>query len=61
MTSAFDGNDIVISLALTGEDTRELQSGFYDVFISDVGPTDARAIRILHGLFKVTPATTRGE
>lgn len=60
MTAAFDGNDIVISLALTGQDTYALSSGFYDVFLSDVGVVDARAIRVLHGKLDVTPATTDG-
>jgi hypothetical protein len=47
-------------MSLTGAETRELaqKSGYYDMFLSDVGVTDARAFRILYGPLSVAPAVT---
>jgi len=40
-----------ITLSLTGADTRLLtQSGYYDIVVSDILTTDARAYKILEGV-----------
>lgn len=58
LTAALDGNDITIALSMTGQETRSLVGGYYDMFVSDVGGTDTRALRVLHGQVVVEPATT---
>lgn len=60
LTKGYTANDIVITLTLTGEQTRQIagKSGFYDMFISDVGLTDAKAFRILYGPLSVANAVT---
>jgi hypothetical protein len=60
-TPSYDLNDIVIDIAMTGQQTRTVGPGFYDVFLSDVGAVDARAIRILDGNLVVLPAVTAGS
>lgn len=59
MTPSFDGNDIVIDLALTGQQTRTLQSGYYDVLLTDAGSADAKGLLILFGPLTVKPVTTK--
>jgi hypothetical protein len=51
MTLAYDGLDIVVSLDMSGSDTRALPLGkaYYDVILSDIGVTDARAVLIAAG------------
>jgi hypothetical protein len=52
MTCAFDENDLVVTLSMTGEQTRELYNrqwgtlrrGYFNIIISDVGTVDSRAI-----------------
>lgn len=54
----FSGNDLVIAFHASGSSTRAWRTGFYDLFVSDVGTIDERAIRPLWGSFVVTPAVT---
>lgn len=61
LTPSYDANDIVIDLSLTGAETRAQAGGYYDLFISDPGADDARAIRLLHGVVRVTAAITDAE
>lgn len=61
LTPSYDGNDIVIDLSLTGAETRAQAGGYYDMFISDTGATDARAVRLLHGTVRVATAITAAE
>lgn len=50
LTVSIDGTDIVVNISLTGAQTRLVpRDGFYDVILSDVGMTDARALKILSG------------
>jgi hypothetical protein len=60
LSSTYSGNDIVITLTLTGAFTRALEqrSAHYDMFISDTGTTDTRAFRLLYGPLTVSPAVT---
>jgi hypothetical protein len=53
-TPEFDGADnIIIRFSMTGSDTRLVtKSGYYDLVISDVGTTDARAYTLLKGSVK---------
>lgn len=56
----FVDNDIRIYWTLTGAETRQPLAGFYDLFISDVGATDAKAIKLDEGKIKVKPSITTG-
>lgn len=48
-----DANTVSVQFSMTGADTRALdRGGFYDVLISDVGTTDARAYILLFGTVK---------
>lgn len=58
LTSAFDGDDITVDLILTGEQTRSMVKGYYDIVISDVGTVDARAMTIASGKVKVGTTVT---
>lgn len=58
LVPAFDNNDIVVSWELSGSETRLLKSGYYGLTISDEGPTDDRAIQLLHGPFDLGSVTT---
>lgn len=58
MDVSFDGDDLVIAISASGSHTRAWRSGYYDIFVSDVGTVDARAIRPLHGEFVVASAVT---
>lgn len=60
MSRAYDLNDIVITWTMTGADVRTLRRGNYDIVLSDVGVTDAKAVRILSGLISVSPGPTAG-
>lgn len=51
-------NDILGELTMTGQQTRTLVSGYYDVVLSDVGAVDARAVRVLFGEFAVQTLVT---
>lgn len=59
LTVSLDDADILIDLVLTGAETRALASGgYYDILLSDVGTTDARALKLLAGQFTVNPTVT---
>lgn len=58
LTPSYDEDDIVVDLELTGAQTREVVGGYYDIIISDVGTTDARAIPIASGKVKVGTLVT---
>lgn len=59
MTPSYDANDIVIDLALTGDDTRNsMESGYYDVLMSDVGLIDEAAVQVLSGQVTVKPSVS---
>lgn len=51
LSYVFSGaNVVVINLDMNGSETRQLlESGFYDILMSDPLTTDARVIRILDG------------
>lgn len=51
-------NDIIVDLVLTGADTRAMESGHYDIVLSDTGTTDARGIELLHGSVTVQTLAT---
>lgn len=40
------GTDIVVTLSMTGADTRLVTRGVYDLYLSDDGPQDVRAMRV---------------
>lgn len=67
MTVSIDGADVVIDMSLTGAQTRALaekitNNTYYDVWLSDVGPTDARALRLLQGrLLKESSITAAAD
>lgn len=59
------GVDVVIDLTLTGAETRDLNdvlgdTAYYDMFISDVGPADVRALKIQFGKVGVESNVTAG-
>lgn len=58
LTKSYDGEDIVINWSMTGSQTRSLQSGYYDLILSDVGSTDANAIQALYGYLNVDSVVT---
>lgn len=58
MTKALDGNDITVSLSLTGAQTRALAGGYYDIILSDTGTTDANALRIPGGRVRLGDTVT---
>jgi len=48
MTPSLDDTDIIISLSMTGAETRALpKAGFYDIVISDIGTDDAQAVLVV--------------
>lgn len=60
LSAAVSGNDLVVTLALTGADTRQVRAGVYDIFIYDAGDAEqSRAVRILHGPVTVEYAVTK--
>lgn len=61
ITKSVDGVDLIATLTLTGEKTRLLKNGFFDVFFSDTGATDGKAIRAFKGTIAWTPAYTSGS
>lgn len=61
MTPSLDGNDIVIDWSMTGEDTRTLSGGHYDILVSDPGTTDGRAVVVLKGRIWVEPIVTAAQ
>lgn len=52
LSAEIEDDDIVVTLTLSGRDTRVIPSGFYDMIISDVGSEDVRAISVLSGQIK---------
>lgn len=58
LTTSYDGDDVLVDLAMTGQETRALRSGFYDMFVSDTGTTDTKAVRLLYGTFTADRAIT---
>lgn len=59
MTKAFDGNDIVVTWSMTGEDVRDItKNGYYDLIVSDLGVEDSRAILVLAGQIRVANTVT---
>lgn len=63
LTVTIEGNDILVTLALTGEDTRAIApgKGYYDIILSDVGAEDDRAISISSGTVTVKTIVTAGQ
>lgn len=61
LVKSFDGNDIVIDWNLTGAQTRDLKFGYFDLVVSDVGATDARAIHVIHGYLSLDSITTTAQ
>ena len=59
ITFTYANNVITVYLQMSGEDTRKItRSGFYDLVVSDVGTTDARAYKIIEGPARITPLVT---
>lgn len=58
LTASYEGDDILIDLELTGAQTRAMVKGYYDIIISDVGTTDARALPVASGKVKVSTLVT---
>jgi hypothetical protein len=58
LTVSLDANDILITLSLTGAETRAIRGGQYDVIVSDIGTTDARAVVLIYGTVEVSPVVT---
>ena len=60
VTWEFADDVVSIQIRMTGQDTRSKfrAGGFYDIFLSDVGATDARAIKLLKGRINKTPSVT---
>lgn len=52
--------DLLITLTLTGADTRRLSHavGFWDLFISEPGPAQTTGRRLLHGAVTIERAIT---
>lgn len=60
LVKAIEANNIVISWDLTGEETRSVKSGFFDLLLSDPGEVDTRAVLVLEGRINVRPVVTTG-
>lgn len=60
ITPSFDLNDLILDLQMTGNATRSLLGGYYDIVVSDVGPTDTRAIKVVGGTLTVEKLVTAG-
>lgn len=61
LVKSFDVNDIIVEWNLTGEQTRELQFGYFDLVLSDTGVVDARAIQVIYGYLDLDSIiTTQG-
>lgn len=58
LTKSFEGDNIVITLNMTGSQTRVLKSGYCDMLVSDVGSADDKAIRVRIGIIEVLPIVT---
>jgi hypothetical protein len=56
--TSVDGVDLVATLVLNGQQTRQLKDGYYDVFFSDVGGDDSKAVRAFKGTISWVPAYT---
>lgn len=51
--SMINANQFKIDFIMTGSNTRDLtRGGYFDIIMSDVGTTDARAFVILNGIVK---------
>lgn len=58
LSASYDGEDIVVTLSMTGAQTRSLGNGYYDIVLSDRGAEDARALSILSGKVKMSGLVT---
>ena len=58
LTGTIDGEDVLVDLEMTGQQTRNLPGGYYDIVLSDLGVGDARAMTILFGQLKIQPLVT---
>lgn len=58
LSREIDGNDIVVSLSMTGAATRTMNKGYYDILISDPGVEDAKALRVSEGPFNYDQVLT---
>ncbi len=47
ITASFDGLDIALDLSLTGQNTRDIPAGYYDIVLSDPGTADVRAVPLI--------------
>ena len=57
MTPTIEGADIVITLTMTGAQTRSLPAtGYYDIILSDPGEDDAKAVCVVPAS-KITKST----
>lgn len=60
LAKSVDGTDLLVTLNLTGADTREAKAGYYDIFASDPGVIDERALRLSYGRVNKDKAVTTG-
>lgn len=58
ITPSIDGLDILVTIDMTGAETYNVPTGYYDIVLSDIGTTDVRAIPVLSGKVKVGSLTT---
>lgn len=53
ITAVVEGPDIIVTVRLSGAQTRVVAKGYYDIVLSDPGVEDERALCIAHGKVKV--------
>ncbi len=69
MTWAFDVNDLVITWAMTGDETRDLyvlqwgrfKKGYFNLIVSDTGIIDARALVVPTITVQAVDTTTKAD
>lgn len=58
ITPSIIGEDVVLDLNLTGDQSETLSGGYYDIVVGDAGHIENRAIRVLGGKLTVKPLVT---
>lgn len=63
LTTTFsDANTVNVMFSMTGAETRTvIEGGYYDLIMSDVGITDARAYKLLTGTVRLSHLVTKKE
>lgn len=61
LTHEVDGDDLKVTLTLSGRVTRLLpRSGRYDIFVAEAGVEQLRSIRVAHGELNLTKVVSDG-